>query len=329
MISRLMWSCVKANRWQKQGAITAPIQGWNVSIKLAALWLACVAAPVWAQADGQGVASHVVVISIDGLRADAIERYQPPTLVRLRTEGASAEAHTILPSKTLPSHTSMLTGVTPEVHGITWNSEQLDERGYVRVPTVFEVASGAGLTAAAFFSKAKLRHLLKPGTISYAQAPRGDLWPATRTVADVTHYLKFNRPNLLFIHVAEPDYAGHSLGWMRGWYGWAVRRADAAVAHILAAAESAYGAGNYTVIVTADHGGHGRAHGTDAENDTAIPWIVWGRGIERGQCARGVKTMDTAATVLWLLGVARPETWSGRVVREVFSEHHDAPLLPI
>ena len=155
------------------------------------------------ESDTAALTSHVVVISIDGLRPDAIDQYQAQTLSRLRAQGAAGKARTILPSKTLPSHVSMLTGVTPSVHGITWNSEQLDERGYVRVPTVFEVAHDAGLTAAAFFSKAKLRHLNKPGTIDYVQAPRGDFWTATRTVTDVTHYLKFRRPNLLFVHVAE------------------------------------------------------------------------------------------------------------------------------
>ena len=66
----------------------------------------------------------------------------------------------------------------------------------------------------------------------------------------------------------------------------------------------AYGEGNYTVIVTADHGGHGRNHGEDVPTDMFIPWIVWGEGASRGMnVADGVRTMDTAATVLWLLGV--------------------------
>ncbi|HET9439425.1 MAG TPA: alkaline phosphatase family protein [Longimicrobiales bacterium] len=265
------------------------------------------------------VSSHVVVISIDGLRPDAIAKYHATTLLRLQREGATAPAQTILPSKTLPSHTSMVTGVTPAVHGITWNSEELDEYGYVRVPTVFELAHLQGFTTAAFFSKAKLRHLQKPGTLDYTQAPRGEIWDATRTVADVQHYLKFHRPNVLFVHIGEPDYAGHSLGWMGPLYGWAVRRADAAVARMLASAEATFGTGNYTVIVTADHGGHGRDHGSDDQQDTAIPWIVWGRGVASGAVADTVNTTDTAATMLWLLGAPPPLSWSGRAVASAFT----------
>ena len=61
-------------------------------------------------------------------------------------------------------------------------------------------------------------------------------------------------------------------------YARAVRKADAAVGRLLAAADTAFGAGNYSIIVTADHGGHGRDHGSDRLEDVTIPWIAWGRG---------------------------------------------------
>src|SRR5689334_12837495 len=57
------------------------------------------------------VSDHVVVVSIDGLRPDAIARFKAPTLTRLMHEGRySLSAQTISLSLTLPSHTSMLTG---------------------------------------------------------------------------------------------------------------------------------------------------------------------------------------------------------------------------
>jgi predicted AlkP superfamily pyrophosphatase or phosphodiesterase len=265
------------------------------------------------------VSSHVVVISIDGLRPDAIAQYGAQTLLRLQREGAWGTAQTIFPSKTLPSHTSMLTGVTPDVHGILWNSEEIDEHGYVRVPTVFEIARLNGFTSAGFFSKAKFQHLEKPGSFDYSQSPRSGNWLATKTVGDVQHYLKFNQPNLLFVHLAEPDYAGHSIGWMSLVYGWGVRRADAAVAALLKSAEQAFGAGNYTVIITADHGGHGRHHGTTDTRDMTIPWIAWGRGVDDGIITATLKTMDTASTILWLLGARQPQSWSGRAVASAFT----------
>jgi predicted AlkP superfamily pyrophosphatase or phosphodiesterase len=274
------------------------------------------------------VTDYVVVISLDGLRPDAIDAFGLRTLQRLRREGSwTGRATTVVPSHTLPSHTSMLTGVSPATHGITWNTDETAARGLVAVPTVFALARRDGFSTAAFFGKSKFRHLQVPGTLDYTQAPAGnDLWLATRTVGDVVDHLRHARPQLLFIHLSEPDYAGHGFGWMSTPYRWAARRVDAAVDRILRAADDAYGPGRYTVIVTADHGGHGRRHDTEDPRDVLIPWIAWGRGVLPGaELAVPVRTVDTAATVLWLLGVAPPgPDWEGVPVTAAFA----APASP-
>jgi arylsulfatase A-like enzyme len=268
-----------------------------------------------------GLTDHLIVISIDGLRPDAISRYPARTLERLLREGAyTLTAQTIYPSKTLPSHTSMLTGLPPSEHGILWNNDQTEARGVVTATTIFELAKARGLSTAAFFSKSKFHHLRKPGTLDHSEAPSGlNFLMATETVEATVRYLKHERPHLLFVHIAEPDYAGHTIGWMSFVYGWAVRRADGAVARVLQAADETFGPGNYTAIITSDHGGHGRTHGTEDPRDMTIPWIAWGRGVLSGEItARQVRTMDTAATAAWLLGVEVPANWAGRPVRSAF-----------
>lgn len=120
------------------------------------------------------------------------------------------------------------------------------------------------------------------------------------------------------MHLTDPDRAGHRSGWMGTAYGRAVTAADAAVARLLAAADRAYGSGNYSVIVTADHGGHERDHGSDDPRDVLIPWIAWGRGVARGPLVGPpVRTMDTAASVLWLPGLPEPAGWMGDRARSV------------
>jgi predicted AlkP superfamily pyrophosphatase or phosphodiesterase len=262
----------------------------------------------------------VVVISVDGLRPDAIAAFGATTMQALQQAGAwTLKARTVSPSRTLPSHVSMLTGVLPARHGILWNDDRTAEHGVVGVPTVFGRANEAGLTAAAFFSKSKLRHLQVPGTLDHTQAPRGlDTFPAARTVEDAVRYMRFRRPNLLFVHITEPDAAGHSFGWMSRAYGAAVRRSDGAVAQLIAAADATFGRGGYTVIVTADHGGSERGHGSEADADTEIPWLAWGRNVSAGPVAAPVNTVDTAASVLWLLGLDVPAELDGRVVVEAF-----------
>jgi len=273
------------------------------------------------------ITEHVVLVSIDGLRPDAIETFGATTLQRLMREGSyTLAARTIMPSKTLPSHTSMLTGEDVDEHGVTWNTNQTGAHGHVDVPTIFDVARREGLHTAAFFSKTKFEHLQREGSLDYTQAPTNrlwgllsDKWPISKTLGDVERYLGDNEPNLLFVHIGEPDYAGHADGWMTSTYGWAVRAADAAVARLLAMADRTYGEGNYTLVVTADHGGHGRSHGSSDPRDVTIPWIAWGKGVKAGErLPDGVRTFDTASTALWLLGLREPTDWRGTPVTVAF-----------
>jgi predicted AlkP superfamily pyrophosphatase or phosphodiesterase len=266
---------------------------------------------------------HVVVVSVDGLRPDAIHSFSAPTLRRLLDEGSyTLAASTITPSKTLPSHTSMLTGQPPDIHGVLWNDVLQAKADVIDATTIFGVARTRGYRTAAFFSKPKFRPLQQPGTLDYSQAPGGwfGAWDSERTVRDVERHLAAASPNLLFVHLADPDTAGHSFGWMSREYGNAVSRVDASIGRLLSAVATAFGDGNYTVILTADHGGHDFDHGSDDPRDVTIPWIAWGRGVSGGQLNDlTVRTMDTAATALWLLGIDEPADWSGSPITRAFA----------
>jgi predicted AlkP superfamily pyrophosphatase or phosphodiesterase len=270
----------------------------------------------------QSVSRNVVVVSIDGLRPDAIARYGAPTLERLMREGSyTLTARTISPSKTLPSHTSMLTGQSPERHGVLWNNVATADRDSVDLPNIFSLARGHGYSTAAFFSKAKFQPLQVEGSLDYSQAPGGlfGRWSSERTISDVATHLIAARPNVLFVHLTDPDAAGHRAGWMTPEYGRAVLAADRAVDRLISLAEQAYGDGNFSLIVTADHGGHDKNHGSDDPRDVTIPWIAWGQGVKPGELTPStVRTMDTAATVLWLLAVAEPPDWAGQAVVDAY-----------
>ena len=73
--------------------------------------------------------------------------------------------------------------------------------------------------------------------------------------------------------------------------------------------------------LAADHGGHGHDHGSDDPRDVTIPWIAWGQGVTATGEMPGasIRTVDTASTVLWLLGVAEPTDWQGAPVRAAFA----------
>jgi predicted AlkP superfamily pyrophosphatase or phosphodiesterase len=106
---------------------------------------------------------HVLVISIDGLMASSYERSshtEIPTLRRLMEEGAYAKGVVgVLPSVTYPSHTTLITGVPPAIHGIVDNhvfdpDGRLGGAAYwygraIKVPTLLAAVRAAGGRTAA------------------------------------------------------------------------------------------------------------------------------------------------------------------------------------
>lgn len=262
-------------------------------------------------------ADHVVVVSIDGGKPAAILRAQMPGLTRLMNEGASTlKARTISPSLTLPSHLSMFTGVDPTKHGINWNFWN-PLYGPVKVATVFSLAKASGLGTAVFAAKDKFKHLNVPGSLDIFSISNKD---AASVATEASSYIEKKTPTLTFIHLPDADIAGHSSGWDSLEQRRALSRVDAAIGKIIQTVETVFAGKNYVVIVTADHGGSGRNHGSASDEDSLIPWITWGN-ISRKNFAitKMIKTQDTAATSLWLLGIKIPEQWQGAPIEEPFN----------
>lgn len=260
-------------------------------------------------------AEHVVIVSIDGGRPDVILMSNAANLRHIAANGAYTWwAQTVDPSATLPAHCSMLTGCKPDKHGITWNDKFRPEAGYVRTTTCFELAKGAGLGTAMFVAKSKLQHIAKPGTVDEFQVVEGG---AHAVAAAAAQYFSARRPALLFVHFGDPDAAGHSKGWGSPEQRAAIEQCDKAIGVLWQGMRDA-GANRVVLIVTADHGGHGKGHGSRDPRDMTIPWLAYGPGIiEPSQIEQQVYVYDTAPTAVWLLGLAFDTGWDGRPVTEI------------
>ena len=70
----------------------------------------------------------------------------------------------------------------------------------------------------------------------------------------------------------------------------------------------------YTVIVTADHGGHDRSHGTELPEDTTIPMFYFGKQFEAGKRFEGGSILDIAPTIAKIMDVAPADEWEGSPV---------------
>lgn len=117
-----------------------------------------------AAADAADKDRYVVIVSIDGLAAYLLDDPQAPipTVRRLAKEGAYVKQGMMVsnPAVTWPNHTSIVSGVRPEKHGVLANGvlvrgaegvavytdPQTTRDELVRVPMLFEAAHAAGLT---------------------------------------------------------------------------------------------------------------------------------------------------------------------------------------
>ena len=271
-------------------------------------------------------AKHVFIVSFDQGAPAGIGKADMPVFKKMAQQGAHTwEAYTIVPSITLPSHASMLTGVGIQKHQIAWNNYE-PKRGLVTVPTIFSLAKKQGLTTAMFVSKEKFRHLVLPGSVDQFVYPK-DITSigVAKAFAENVEKLK---PNLCFIHFGEPDAIGHEFGVDSPEKMKAFAESDTALKMLVDAVAKAGLQNSSVFILTADHGGHdfkdksGKTRGTHGESipdDVLIPWIAWGKGVKPGfTITAPVVQYDTAATALWLLGVPVPEGFWGRPVTSAF-----------
>jgi predicted AlkP superfamily pyrophosphatase or phosphodiesterase len=189
-------------------------------------------------------------------------------------------------------------------HGLFWNSYKR-ERGFIHVPTIFSIARQHGLRTAMFVGKPKLRHIAIPGSVDVFERPSYLCGGVSKRAAA---YFVAEKPDLMFVHFSDPDEVGHAEGWMSKAYLDSVRRSDRCLATLLAAIDGSDLADSTLVIVTADHGGHGKRHsGGRDEVDREIPWIVRGPGVAPGtHIETPVLTVDTAATTLAALALPSP-----------------------
>jgi predicted AlkP superfamily pyrophosphatase or phosphodiesterase len=248
---------------------------------------------------------RAVIVSIDGLRPDLISMDLTPTMYDLMRRGSYTQsARTIPEGYTLPSHASMLTGVSAERHGVTWN--QHIEDAYPEVPTLFELARRAGLTTAMVAGKTKMIVFTRPGDLNWTYLGYEGLDSDMAIARRAARVVAANNPHVLLVHLAEVDLTGHRYGWASTEQRAAIKTADRAVSLVLQALGRRRN--STLVVLTADHGGHGFQHDPENELSQLIPWIAVGPGIRRNfDLAAAGTAVDTKATfgiVCAALGVA-------------------------
>ncbi|MBP6210465.1 MAG: alkaline phosphatase family protein [Anaerolineales bacterium] len=262
---------------------------------------------------------RVMIVSFDGLRPDAIAEAEMDNVLALMESGAyTLSAQTIMPSSTLPSHASMLVGTCPAKHIVRWN-EYVPQNGYAIGTDIFDLVHSAGLQTAMVVGKEKLRQVTDPSSTDFfAYVDGTDKIEDYFSIDELAIEQVQRGFNLMFVHFPDGDLQGHENGWMSRQQIVTYHRDDQSLGRILQALRDNAMYDSTIIIVTSDHGGHDSTHGENIPEDMTIPWIISGPRVVHTQITTQVRTMDTAATAAFVLGLNQPSEWDGAPVFEAF-----------
>lgn len=252
----------------------------------------------------------VILISIDGMRPDGFLKCGNPFTEKMMSLGSyTLEGRTVYPSVTLPCHMSMFHSVPPERHGITTNFYMPMVRP---LNGLFEQIRLCGGVSAMYYGWEPLRDVARPESLkfsSYVHSYSEDATDGLLTDLALERIEK-SRPDFVFLYMVETDEkGGHDNGWMSQPY---LACINAAVENVKRVYEAA--GDEYTIVVTADHGGHDRGHGSDAPEDMTIPMFFIGKRFEPGKVLTDVSILDLAPTIADVMSVLRAPEWEGKSV---------------
>ena len=236
----------------------------------------------------------VIMISLDGFPAYALDdaKLPVPTLRRLIRQGVTARMTTINPTVTWPNHTTLVTGVRADEHGLLVNGSlvptgawppikvdpMVDKVKMVHAPTVYDAAHQAGLTTAqidwvainnaptitwpfnewATPAGAVEQEMIRKGAISAADVE--DFTKANILFRDqiwakaAVFLIREHRPNLMLLHFLSLDSVHHGFGPGSLAATSAMAFLDSCVEKVVAAVHETGMDDRATFLVVADHG---------------------------------------------------------------------------
>ena len=260
----------------------------------------------------------ILLVTLDTTRADAIgpeaQGIDTPSFNALAARGRRfRQAYAAVP-ETLPSHSSIMTGLYPAGHGIHENARFLDSRH----PVLAERLKAAGYRTAAFVSSFVLsrRFGLQRGFDVFDDGPQqgNERSAADTTARALAHFSRGSeQPLFIWVHYFDPHAPYTPPEPFRSRYPsrpylGEVAAMDQQLGRLVQAFESA-APGRAAIVVVADHGeglgDHGETqHGNLLYQSTMhVPLVLVGPGLSPGAIDTPVSTRRIFHTVLDWAGV--------------------------
>jgi len=216
----------------------------------------------------------LAVVVVDAFGVSTWEKVKDDTPVFNKLRGVNGTViRSVMPSVTPVNFATMLTGASPETHGIRNREQPLGHE------TIFHVMRETGMVSAtAARAMSSLGILISP----HADKPGLAGSNLDSEVTEIACRMIGEDVNLLWVQLLDVDDAGHSHGPHSLESREAAAKADANLRRILEAARVQ----GYSAIVLADHGQHPSSggpykgvHGTDLPEDLYVPFL-WASNTE-------------------------------------------------
>ncbi|EGF90120.1 phosphodiesterase I/nucleotide pyrophosphatase beta [Asticcacaulis biprosthecium C19] len=238
------------------------------SLILAVLTLAgCASVP-----QGRGEPPLLVLVSIDGFRADYLERGVTPNLNHLAQTGATGPMRPSFPSLTFPNHYTLVTGLRPDRHGVVNNTMRDEGRPGVTfkmsnkeaVTDAFWWAGGKPVWTSAEEQGVKAATLFWPGSEAPNSGRRPSYWlpfnddmPLIERITQVMTWIDLpaaQRPGFITLYYSDLDHAGHDFGPDSHEVDSALATVDTSIGQLLDGLKARGLDGKVNIIIVADHG---------------------------------------------------------------------------
>ena len=240
-------------------------------LQLSILILLLAFASNFAQKPIKDLRSTVILISIDGFRADYLTKYKPRNLRKLAKNGVRAKwLIPSFPTKTFPNHYTIATGLLPQNHGIVANNmydaefnavfklgkrEEVQNGRWWQGEPIWVTAEKQGQKAGAFFF---------PGTEAPINGVRPTFWktydgkiPNADRVETVLSWIDLpieKRPTLYTLYFSDIDNAGHGFSPESKETRTAVKKVDKIIGKLIKGLKKRKIRNQVNLIIVSDHG---------------------------------------------------------------------------